>query len=1707
MSDFDIIDFDLSLGGPSRPRRRALLLPWLWRGMWIVLGLLVVGRASLSLWLPPALKRMGHHWGLELAYEHLDLSLLGGQVTLRGLTAQNRDAKAEDEPLVAVDYAILDLSLAKLLRGQLRIHRAEIDGGRMHWVRDSAGHWNTEALWNALASESEGAPNWLDRAQWNDLRLQDIALLVRDESQTPVQEIRTQVDMTLADGGYLDRPMRIELRARAKDWLDGLLADATVWRHDGQLEATAQLELFGLRKDLANRWLAPLGAKVDAASQDLRFQAQTTLRYADAQETAGGSRFVEGPLLVRDLLWSTDHRPALMVGTLDTTLHAKGWADWNLGATRLANAEIHLERPLRGDGSAGNWSLAGGSLEPGSPLRRGLAQFSIERLDSEALRWFAEDETTSPPTRLAGVLEGNVEGLAFARASGWQPMAFDLQVPPSRDRSAIQLAGSFQPGSSGSLDVKLAGARWNPSQLAAYLEPLGLRCAPDLTVAADRMRVAWVPGQGATQWDVVLERAAWFQGSSATTLEEVTLERAVLASDTWRLGSLRLRGGSLAGGRTPGGEWYLAGLQSVGLRTTPAATWGPQAMRVDEAQLDDLALSWEDRRGGSQANPSVCHFDALRLTDWAWDRAQQPGPLRGRWDGNLAWPGHVANGRSQGQFLAPQGDEPGRVIATVDLKNWQDATLLGWLAERGVDLDWIGHDVQASGQFDWRSEQGGGSGSLQLREVRLAQGDQTLWELQDLDATGLDWSSSGWTLAQLSLNQPVGPCIEQPNGSWTAFGWRGIPALGKQPFVGNPAGFLEALPIQSLEVQGARIKVQPTGPPDLAGVWTLDGRWERLAEGGTQAGWKVDTEIGVQGSLERGQLAGEVHRSDQGLDWDLALEAEGLVASPWTRALLAPLVPEWQSAHLQAKLRGQLQRLESGALRGNLQVRDGQLSDGDPAHTLFALPALDLVVDRWDAGSKVARIGSSAIGSSSLAGLSARIRRDARGNWHALGMQWPSLEPDPARPIEASVHQEDPQAVPTWLHALDSLADFDGALGPHDWRFEDIVIEDALRPGAPSLQAQGHWTAVQAWSSPPAPGTPSMPYIAQVTGRLLPVLEAFELDGSFDPLAPRPALDLTWRFDGIQGAALGTWWPSAWSQATPTDLQGARSSGHLEAKLDLPSGQRRWSRLPEEGFGIELQARDADLQANALADPLCSIGTLEARATSIVPATGTYRWERLLLADPELHTWRDGLGWHALGLTVANASEQTPATASPSEEPEPHRLAALSVERIQIQGAQWDHEDRTVEPSIWIPIRGGEAEILHASLGDPDGALPMRLQASADSAKVRAPMRAPSNAVDPTVAGSLESRNAFDRLEARARVTLGPAPEGWFQLDVVGLELAPLRGWLAPLGLRLEDGVLDMRNTLRFQGEQGLAVDTRSTLEHLFVRPLPGSHVERDLGLRHDWDSTLASLRDGEGRIQVPLRFEVSQQVLSRSTLRSAARRAFTELARTSGTQPGGDEVRTAAASAPIESEVALRIVFVPGLAVWVPEAEKEWTRWARSHPPGDSNVWVLEHRFGALDLERAEALSSPPPASLMELLESLRRRKADLAQRYVSQAADARARLQYGTREEADASRKALIELNRQRAQTERAIDHVLGLLAPGAERRQERRTRESAMQLAVERQQAVLALLRREGWSDAVGSIECSSAEPEAATDSPNAVIELRSRPRAAGRNPSSN
>src|SRR5262249_11459323 len=140
-----------------------------------------------------------------------------------------------------------------------------------------------------------------------------------------------------------------------------------------------------------------------------------------------------------------------------------------------------------------------------------------------------------------------------------------------------------------------------------------------------------------------------------------------------------------------------------------------------------------------------------------------------------------------------------------------------------------------------------------------------------------------------------------------------------------------------------------------------------------------------------------------------------------------------------------------------------------------------------------------------------------------------------------------------------------------------------------------------------------------------------------------------------------------------------------------------------------------------------------------------------------------------------------------------------------------------------------------------------------------------------------EKRPAWDEIAVSGSLALYPKPKGWVHLAVSALELQTFKAEAAKSGVEISDSTLDTEVDVRLR-EEGLSVDSDTTLSWLSVSEPPNGPISSYLKLPAPLDSVLYLLRDANAQQRLPVNFKVEGDQLSRSEITEVASSALLHL-------------------------------------------------------------------------------------------------------------------------------------------------------------------------------------------------------------------------------------
>ncbi|MFT7078403.1 MAG: hypothetical protein ACJA0P_004430, partial [Planctomycetota bacterium] len=297
--------------------KRILRGTWRWtkRISLVLIVVLLIARASLGLWLPSVANRAAAPYQLHVAWDDLDLSVLGLSLDLVGLRVvplpenelegEERDKYlATQQPLARLDDLGLDADVSALLTGDLSVHRIEVGGLETWLARDADGTWNferhlpapstepataeseeeTEEADSGVASDTESEPqdpaalDFSSPIAISTIDLHGIRVHLNDAMTQPTLDTVLDLQLSVRDVGHPERPIQARLTGRAEGVLDALLLEAEADLGVAKLLVGLNLEVNGVGLEALQPYLAEVGIQPSASKLNARMGATVDLK-------------------------------------------------------------------------------------------------------------------------------------------------------------------------------------------------------------------------------------------------------------------------------------------------------------------------------------------------------------------------------------------------------------------------------------------------------------------------------------------------------------------------------------------------------------------------------------------------------------------------------------------------------------------------------------------------------------------------------------------------------------------------------------------------------------------------------------------------------------------------------------------------------------------------------------------------------------------------------------------------------------------------------------------------------------------------------------------------------------------------------------------------------------------------------------------------------------------------------------------------------------------------------------------------------------------------------------------------------------------------------------------------------------------------------------------------------------------------------------
>jgi len=888
--------------------------------------------------------------------------------------------------------------------------------------------------------------------------------------------------------------------------------------------------------------------------------------------------------------------------------------------------------------------------------------------------------------------------------------------------------------------------------------------------------------------------------------------------------------------------------------------------------------------------------------------------------------------------------------------------------------------------------------------------------------------------------------------------------------------------LEKFRIVGAEARWRDkTLPQEIETRVVLDVAVDDLHLDGTSRSASFQLQLAVDGALDWLQVEGALTSTPERDHARIAVEARGLRAGPLEAYIPAGIESLLKDGSLRLRLEAESEAGSKGETLAHLAVTDFDYRD-EGTEPWLAFESLRGAISQVPASLPGSDGGAIAVKEVSIAALEGRVLLTEEGV-QAGGLLFEAATPP--TPATAPNQETPAPSAPTAgreVHPHITLEKLDLGL-------KRLHVANSA-PGSEPLVLEDFRVHNPApWSLLGAQPEDQPPLQLELSGKLAPLIERFEIAAQAAPFAAIPRLEVQLGLHGIRGAGLTEHIPEMAATIDGAGLEAGELSGRLEVSLEMK--RRDPARFEfEKPFGGEVVVQDLFFRRAPEGQILAGLEGLRLDVTTIRPATGDIHVKEIEIIRPVGHVRQLEAGFEMLGLIFKTEpeSEAEPETAAARRARKDQERAAreeateaatdeppaaeIRVDRLLVSDVAFTFEDTVSTPPLELPLTTLELEVRDFTTRAFVEERPVRFSALLGAGTVRlskalAERAQPEEVTDATpsvegekVTAEFDERAAFQEIAASGRLAFFPRPSGWVKANVSALELPTLKGLAAGAGITLEEGVFDARLDARFQEDGSLITRSRFDFTDLEVSEPPDGPIFSSLHLPAPLDTILFVLRDENGAVEIPLNFEVSPdgelsaaQVwkLGMTTLTGLSVNALASSPlRVAGTLtalvPGtGEDDQT--------PEETISFAFSPGTP-GLSQGEAQRLAGVIERLENDERlVLTVLHELGAEDVELAGRWANPSAADSHELTQRLRHKRKTLTERRALAHASARAAFGAGLGEPATTARNELREIEKELGLTERALDQVLALLRPGAERQADRRTRNACTVLVQRR------------------------------------------------------
>ncbi len=1698
---------------PGRWRRRSI------RILVIVVILTLAARIFVPLLLPTVLRKAAGLYGMNCYYDRLELNLLSGDAGIWGLEFRPKEG---GDPILTADYCHGNIAVLKLLRGRLDVWRIEADTVEINIDRTADGriplldrfiNGRSAAPAPAPPSSTVRSIDLTSPLRVDALRLNHIRVHLHDQSVKPTLDTTLAMDIRLSDLGSPDRPAKFEFDLSNDAMLDSLVVIGEGHSGGQVLEANMRVVAKGVRFKPVAAYLQPLG--IHPVADGLTFVANGQVRTAPPP---GNGEGLSGSIVLDHISAVADAEEAIALDKFELDADVIDTKSIHLARLLLDGVRAHGERA-----GNGKLRLAGLEWDPStiahsptppsvSPTNQPsiladiLAEpWSLAELTVRNLNATFHDNAVTPAADLSLVSdELSIKNINHDPNNLNTTVTFAGLLHSPKLIHEINLTASAQPfASKKTFQLAVDASGIKPDALKPYLDQLGLES--QLAAGQFTSTVAgWlaITDNGELNGELNVDKVSLRDGHDLLTFNGIHATGLSLnpATGQIRANDIELSGPGISAHRDATGT-----LACLGLHTKPAvsslhstdatASSSPSHTTIELPRIDIGRFAWKEihfaltdetvspatKISVSDAGVEITHFSTA---------ATQPAQ-QGHLHAWLAAPGIAEDLSVEGDIL-PAADPRAAGVSLdvkVDGKAITASAIAPYLSSLGIEPTLTDGNLQLHAKAGVAQSGNGITASLAADHVRFADGSTELAAVDQFSVDGIAVNSGEFSVDSVDIVRPRSAVARDADNSFLAAGVRlrlpqatansphptTAPSVKQIPLLQLPfAAVLKKLRVHDASLALTDRAVRPT----VRTIARADVDLDNLTLGRpappatlklTAKATDVADELTVIGTL----TTAPDHQAA-----NLEIAGRGLKAGPLAAYMPSGMDVALTDGRFHTKINVDLSGNPKGGYQANLFVDGVDYRDGADGPALFSLNSVKIAAPRIDLPYNALAIDELLV---TGVETSAQLTPDGTVKLLGLVLGGPSKEvATPTAPAEAA-------SVTVTTGPVASAADLVAAahralplvtVNKLDLGVRRLSLVDASRPAAaPLVVSDLHLKNIERieWLGKDAEYKP--PTKLQLTCRIDPLVDQLTVDALVSPFARQPGIQLDVAGTGVHGNGLTALAPELKPHIDGSQLTDGNFSAHLEslAKLDR---ETPIDFDPSHGMDLDFLVKDVQYRATPNGPVLAGLEELQSEGIRIEPASSLVHIKTLEITKPIGFFTMDNAGIHVLGwvVEVPTALTQQPKTAMQSStitlaDVVPADIAAdekpkgeFRIDKLLIIGLDGRFEDHACNPPLIVPLDGLDVEVRDISTLALSEDRPIHFNAIVNAAKVRLPKQAQETSTNKE--RQWEDRDLFAQITANGKISFYPKPNGWIKTSVSGFELSSLEGVAKQFRVSLSQGTFDSETDARLNPDGSIEINSHFRTTDLSLSEPSDGPISHALGITVPLDVAIPAVQEADGGISIPVNMTIQSDQLTMEDILSAFPPAI------------GSVIGAAVLSAPIRvgdaglsvfgvgpgkkaAEQPIVIAFAPG-AIALDETQRQSLNVLINRLRLNSELTLtIHHELSSGDVQLAMQRANPSPTDCRDMEHQLLSHKTELLRLRADAAGQARAQLMSLGESNAAAALARLTAIDQELARTEDALDQVLELLRPGADRQASRRMRAVALDFGQERLDAVQAAL----------------------------------------------